>query len=141
MTMQRWMVAVAIVAVAIGAERTRRRWVTYRKKAAEFARLEQGMIQLASARDAEVVRRDREVEEVKKKAEAAKDFPNYQRNFERIVEAMARTTALMVDEAGYLQERADFYARLKQKYQRAARYPWLLVEPDPSEPRTIIDEP
>jgi hypothetical protein len=135
------MVAVAVVAVAIGAETTRRRWVAYRRKAAEFARLELGMIQLASRRDAEVARRDREVEEVKKKAEAAKDFPNYQRNSGRIVEAMTRNTARMVDEAGYLRKRADLYARLKQKYHQAAGYPWLPVEPDPSEPRTVNDEP
>ena len=31
--------------------------------------------------------------------------------------------------------RADHYARLRQKYDRAARYPWLPVESDPPEPR------
>jgi hypothetical protein len=28
----------------------------------------------------------------------------------------------------------DRHARLKEKYRRAARYPWLPVEPDPPEP-------
>jgi hypothetical protein len=30
--------------------------------------------------------------------------------------------------------RADYQAALKTKYERAARYPWLPVEPDPPEP-------
>ena len=30
---------------------------------------------------------------------------------------------------------AEFHARLKQKYERAARYPWLFVAPDPPDPR------
>jgi hypothetical protein len=29
---------------------------------------------------------------------------------------------------------ASYYARLRAKYERAARYPWLPVEPDPPEP-------
>jgi hypothetical protein len=28
----------------------------------------------------------------------------------------------------------DYHARLARKYERAARYPWLPVEPDPPEP-------
>jgi hypothetical protein len=31
--------------------------------------------------------------------------------------------------------RYDYHAALKQKYERAARNPWLPVEPDPPEPR------
>ena len=30
--------------------------------------------------------------------------------------------------------RAGYYAALKQKYEQAARHPWLAVEPDPPEP-------
>ena len=30
---------------------------------------------------------------------------------------------------------ADYYARLRRKYERAARRPWLPVEADPPEPR------
>ncbi len=31
-------------------------------------------------------------------------------------------------------QRAEFYSRLREKYDRAARYPWLPVAPDPPEP-------
>jgi hypothetical protein len=30
---------------------------------------------------------------------------------------------------------ADYHAKLRKKYERAARYPWLPVEPDPPEPQ------
>jgi hypothetical protein len=33
-----------------------------------------------------------------------------------------------------MMDRADHHAGLVQKYHRAARYPWLPVEPDPPEP-------
>jgi hypothetical protein len=29
---------------------------------------------------------------------------------------------------------ANYYENLKNKYERAARYPWLAIEPDPSAP-------
>jgi hypothetical protein len=31
-------------------------------------------------------------------------------------------------------ERATYHARMRGKYERAARYPWLTVEPDPPPP-------
>jgi hypothetical protein len=33
-----------------------------------------------------------------------------------------------------MMDRADHHASLARKYESAARYPWLLVEPDPPEP-------
>ncbi len=33
-----------------------------------------------------------------------------------------------------LMNRADYHASLARKYRRAARFPWLSVEPDPPEP-------
>ncbi len=33
-----------------------------------------------------------------------------------------------------MRDRADHHAAMARKYQRAARYPWLMVEPDPPEP-------
>ena len=38
------------------------------------------------------------------------------------------------DDYGRMMDRADHHASLARKYERAARYPWLLVEPDPPEP-------
>ena len=37
--------------------------------------------------------------------------------------------------AGLMARRGDHYARLNQKYDRAARYPWLTVAPDPPLPQ------
>jgi hypothetical protein len=36
-----------------------------------------------------------------------------------------------------MMERADHHASLARKYERAARYPWLSVEPDPPDPERI----
>jgi hypothetical protein len=36
-----------------------------------------------------------------------------------------------------MMDRADHHASLARKYERAARYPWLPVEPDPPEPEFI----
>jgi hypothetical protein len=33
-----------------------------------------------------------------------------------------------------IKDRADHHAAMAHKYEHAARYPWLLVEPDPPEP-------
>jgi len=33
-----------------------------------------------------------------------------------------------------MMDRADYHASLARKYEHAARYPWLFVEPDPPEP-------
>jgi hypothetical protein len=38
------------------------------------------------------------------------------------------------DDAGHLRTKAAYHADLIRKYARAARYPWLTVEPDPPEP-------
>ena len=31
--------------------------------------------------------------------------------------------------------RADYHGTMRRKYERAARYPWLAVAPDPPEPQ------
>jgi hypothetical protein len=52
-------------------------------------------------------------------------------------ERVARTkeqAAWHAKEAAIWERRATHYARLRQKYQRSATYPWLPVEPDPPEP-------
>ena len=38
-----------------------------------------------------------------------------------------------------MMDRADHHASLARKYEHAARYPWLPVEPDPPEP--TLDDP
>jgi hypothetical protein len=38
------------------------------------------------------------------------------------------------DDYGRMMDRADHHESLARKYEEAARYPWLPVEPDPPEP-------
>ena len=52
-----------------------------------------------------------------------------------------RTSGMTTEEIMHLHgdydrmmDRADHHASLARKYERAARYPWLPVEPDPPEP-------
>jgi hypothetical protein len=52
-----------------------------------------------------------------------------------------RTSGMTTEEIMHLQrdydrmtDRADYHASLARKYEHAARYPWLPVEPDPPEP-------
>ena len=39
------------------------------------------------------------------------------------------------EDAEQATRRAAYHASLKRKYERAARYPWLPVEPDPPPPK------
>jgi hypothetical protein len=59
---------------------------------------------------------------------------------------MNRAMRLALEESGRVEDpmarvrheekrRADYHAALRRKYERAARYPWLPVEPDPPEPK------
>jgi uncharacterized protein HemY len=43
-------------------------------------------------------------------------------------------SAAFAPEAVRLSRLAGYHARLRAKYERAARHPWLHVEPDPPEP-------
>ena len=92
------------------------------------------MLWTAARREAEVARREREVEELKEKAKRVEGYPDYHRNSERIADAMTQRTTMIADEAAHLRQRAAVYSKLKEKYRHAARYPWLPVEPDLPEP-------
>lgn len=45
------------------------------------------------------------------------------------------TAHLVIDGVEYLDAEADWHGRLAAKYRRAARYPWLPVEPDSPAPK------
>lgn len=123
MTTRRWMVAVAVVASILSAEVTRRRWVDFRKRARDndaaetFDRflLAGGSVArpLKDGR-AELIRAPRIVRWNGMELERP-PTPGY--------------------DAESLRRRAEYHARLKEKYRRAAAFPWLLVEPDPPEPK------
>jgi hypothetical protein len=66
--------------------------------------------------------------------EAERAKADYQRNLKWTPESLRKTATMYVEEAKYTREHVDFYEKLKAKYQHAARYPWLPVQPDPPMP-------
>ena len=107
MTTRRWMAAVAVVAVMLAAAALFRRHLSLRERGDYHERRER-------------VQADR-VRALGDLALALADTSP---------EAAARERAHAAFEA----EIRDRHARLKDKYRRAARYPWLAIEPDPPEP-------
>jgi hypothetical protein len=52
----------------------------------------------------------------------------------KLDDALTRSIARHRDRAARLAAEADYYAEPARKYEQAARYPWLPVEPNPPEP-------
>jgi len=76
MTTRRWMIVVAVVAVMLGAERIRRRWVFCRDQAALYALQEAYDARRAEAMGAEVLFRQRNSHEQRAEAERYKYVPH-----------------------------------------------------------------
>lgn len=133
-TVRMLMVMVAIVAVAFGAEKSRRRWVLYRMKTAAYARMEAGLLQAANREEAEADALRRRAEKKREEAERDKAYPQLQRNWLDIAREETMYARMKSEEAESDRRRATFYGRLKEKYKRAANRPWESVEPDPEEP-------
>jgi ribonucleotide reductase alpha subunit len=133
-TTRRLMALVAVVALAAGAEMTRRRGEAYGQRAAEYAKQEQTCQEIAD-RFYDAVARD--TPELEKEAPERAKEPNYQRNPKRLAPILVTTQnkAMIVEEAKYHWEVAAYFEKLKKKYQHAARYAWLPVEADPPLPR------
>jgi hypothetical protein len=105
MTTRRWMVAVTVVAVALAAGMLFRRHRFLRERADHYEkRAREGVYRAAIARELALAESEQEMDSPQWAAFA--------------LEAKDR----------------DWDPRLLEKYRRAARYPWLLVEPDPPEP-------
>lgn len=131
-TTRRLMVLVAVAALALGAEMTRRRGEAFAEKAAEHAKAERAHRALADSQDYAAARSRRESEQ--EAAERAKVSPNDERHPEGADGALMQRAAMLAEEAKYTREHAAFHEKLINKYQHAARYPWLPVEPDPPKP-------
>jgi hypothetical protein len=109
MTTRRWMIAVAVVAVVRTGAVLFRRHLALRRLADYHENMER--------------RQARKVEgilELSRAAAAPKDA------------VAARADAATEARFG------DWHARIKEKYRRAARYPWLPVEPDPPKPENPL---
>lgn len=111
MTTRRWMLMVAIAAMATGYARLFRRSARYQTTAGlmrERADAWRDEAKLARARASELLWRDETPAE----------------NVERGAQDEARGFRM-----------AAYYDRLNLKYRRASRYPWLVIETDPPEPK------
>ena len=115
-TTRRLMALVALVALAFGAEMTRRRREAYAEKAALHAKQERQCRDLADFQDDYVVRLKRLADW--EEAERAK--ADYQRNPEWTPESLRKTATMYVEEAKFTREHIDWYvqadyaARLKR---------------------------
>jgi hypothetical protein len=118
-TVRRLMIAVAVVAVLIGAGISVRRSIFLSREAAACSGFEsfwrdQGHYSRKAAEDYSRI------------AKMSTDS-----NFASELRGLARDSA---EQAEHDVERADYFGRLKAKYEAAVRRPWLSVEPDPPNP-------
>jgi hypothetical protein len=105
MTIRRWIVAVAAVAVLVRSAQVAVRWHQYRKRA-EYHAVQYANLQVILAPVLEFQR-------------AAGRFPG---------------CGLLQDVWERECEKAEWHSRLKSKYERAAAHPWVPAEPDLPEP-------
>jgi hypothetical protein len=113
----RWMmVAVALVGVAFGGEEFRRRRASFLFEAEIYGEVESDFAKSAreGSRRCGAWRIGRSSEELRE-----------HRAQEEVFQASWRAEA---------QANATYYRSLRLKYERAARYPWLSVAPDPPAP-------
>jgi hypothetical protein len=112
----RWMMlAVAVAAVVIGGTVIARRQRVYRVRAAFHAQQEQV-----------AAKRWRHWSQ----AEVRLSRPPGDRNPPR----SDQEPQIVVEMVDYSRNRAAYHARLRVKYERLARYPWLTIAPDPPSP-------
>lgn len=120
------MIVVAMGALSLwGAMETRRlhRWSSYYRQRAANAQKGETEQRRRIARAVQAIR-DLEVL-LGENPPKGKDF------FRRAIKSLKADIARRPEGVSY-------YARLRRKYERAARYPWLAVEEDPEEPEWAI---
>jgi hypothetical protein len=108
MTMRRWMIAVAAIGLMIGGG------VVLKQRRDYFLSLAQS--------------HQKEVASSTARGNALKS--RFGGTAGMTVEEITR----LHDDYERMMDRADHHASLARKYEEAARYPWLPVEPDPPEP-------
>jgi hypothetical protein len=132
MTTRRWMAAVAIVAVAIGGEMMRRRSVSYRGQANRYALAEAKVRTWGKNSDQRTAEHKKHLRKVQSFAESGGGA--FRASWKSFIDSATRSVTLASEEAERFHRLAAHYAALRMKYERAARYPWLPVEPDPPKP-------
>lgn len=141
-TVRRMMALVALVAIAIGLWGTLVRARHFRELAAEHARMER-LREVEVARLDEAVRKDEAWYAAWKKRGGTKE--ELSRYVARQGEDIAGVSyadyrSLLLGLRETFHQEAAEERKLRIKYERAARRPWLLVEPDPAEPERFAGD-
>lgn len=119
----RWlMLAVAVVGLACGGEVMRRRADKFTERAAYFAREEQMSRWGVEALEEQIADSLMDLESHRKNKSKPKVDLN---SWVLFWEARLKARCVIANQK----------ASLRRKYERAARYPWLPVAPDPPEPK------
>jgi hypothetical protein len=136
-TIRRLMVAVAVLALLIGADQFVRRSTRYRGRADHFGLLETATWELQKTTER---KSHWHAERARSQVEPWGPFDDDQHR----ASVVAQTKDWV--EAGYLRQEAaanaaeaDWYSQLRHKYEHAARRPWELLAPDP--PRPTVKRP
>ena len=131
-TVQRLMAAVAVVAIAFGAEMTRRRSVSYRDKANRCASIEAGWRDGGESYDRSAAKHKKDLRELEAYAEGYGG--HFRESWKPLIDPATQSVTLASGKAEICHRWAAYWGALRVKYERAARRPWLPVEPDPPLP-------
>jgi hypothetical protein len=132
MTTRRWMVAVAIVAVAFWAEMMRRRSVSYRDNANRYASFEATWRDNGRRWDRIIAERKKHLREIEAFAES--DGGQFRASWKPLIDSATQLVTLASGKGGDAYWWAAYWGALRVKYERAVRRPWLPMEPDPPRP-------
>ena len=135
-TVRRLMAVVMLVAVLMWGVQTWRRWQAYRRSAMYYAQVELWSGQEVAWMDRSITQaRHRLPEELRISQHALRHFINDREvTPAEFAASQEKVVADMFAMAAQKRAQVAFFARMKRKYERAARYPWLPVEPDPPVP-------
>ncbi|MHB1557326.1 MAG: hypothetical protein ACYC61_07590 [Isosphaeraceae bacterium] len=135
-TTRRLMVLVALAALALAAEMTRRRGEAYLERSVKHLIAEGYDRGGAKSREEGAAYYVQQA--MKLEAARAKGSPidrSGPPNAQWTAEEWRKNAAWMLEEAKYERELESYHGMLRKKYEYAASYPWLPVAPDPPRPR------
>ena len=137
LTVRRMMAVVVLVAVLMWGGQTWRRWQVYRRSAMYYAQVELWSGQTVAWTDRQIARARRDNLELVGAAQHASKVFDGDREVTpaEFAASLEQGVAMLVANAARLRAQVAYFARMKRKYERAARYPWLPVEPDPPVPQ------
>ena len=147
-TVRRMMVAVAVVAVVLGAVQTGWRWQDYRRRAAYHAQEMANLLAGIAAGGSNLARARQEFPEQVRQAREAPQIGDLRFRYrvggvEKTVDdyiASLEAYITTMDRAGKnTRAMAGYHARLAWKYRNAVARPWLHVAPDPPVPQSVAD--